>query len=560
MFDALIAYQPADDEPELDEPTSVPGKRTLTGRLPRRLAARASAALGHDLSRVTVHEDGAAERLGVRAFASGDALHFAAGAYRPDTAAGVALIGHELAHVAQQREGRVAVEAVRAGMSINADPALERAADQAGAALAGGFDLDEFAAFGVSRAAATGGPAPTVAQGFGLGWPIGCAPRSTAPATDAAALTRWRAGHDRFTRLYRAGLAYVPPATETTPSRATLFRNACQWIDAGEVQVVLLARAAAPRQSPADDLYFGEGNIYPATQPDPSQVSAGDDFPYASTWGICDGTTLWLIDLIDGAWTDDTIKDTVIHEVQHDADGGPGDEFNQDNARAERYQTEFRARWIEPDATADYGDPLDPPDPSLTIEWPHGSGTTIALTGFANRRQQGIFKTLADDTGGGYAFIPRLYASKLWFRRMVRHFTIAAGGNLVDSVRIQRLTQLIVANEPAMNVLTVAATSLDSVDCHFLADRAAAADFWATASRHLDAALVGQLGWLVDHPATYRAYAVVAGDTLSLIAERLLGDADRWHEVYDQLPANQAVIGADPDRIEPGQVLLVPRA
>ena len=163
------------------------GKRTLTGQLPPRLAARASASLGHDFSTVTVHQDGSAEALGTQAYARGDALHFAAGAYRPDTAEGAAMIGHELGHVAQQRAGRVAATELRGTTPVNTDAALERDADAAGAAVAQGFDLDEFSAFGALPAASAGAG---VVQGLDLaptGTPATSTPGSAATSTPGAA-------------------------------------------------------------------------------------------------------------------------------------------------------------------------------------------------------------------------------------------------------------------------------------------------------------------------------------------------------------------------------------
>lgn len=55
-------------------------------------------------------------------------------------------------------------------------------------------------------------------------------------------------------------------------------------------------------------------------------------------------------------------------------------------------------------------------------------------------------------------------------------------------------------------------------------------------------------------PAAARTYTVVAGDSLSKIAQRELGDASRWHAIYD---ANRDTI-KDPDLIHPGQVLKMP--
>jgi hypothetical protein len=67
------------------------------------------AALSADFSGVRVHEDHGATMLGVRAFTQGSEIHFAPGAYAPHSAAGQTLLGHELSHVVQQRQGRVQV-------------------------------------------------------------------------------------------------------------------------------------------------------------------------------------------------------------------------------------------------------------------------------------------------------------------------------------------------------------------------------------------------------------------------------------------------------------------
>lgn len=64
---------------------------------------------GEDFANVRVHtgtEAGAfAGAMGAKAVTSGEDIAFAAGRYRPGTPAGRELIAHELAHVAQQREG-----------------------------------------------------------------------------------------------------------------------------------------------------------------------------------------------------------------------------------------------------------------------------------------------------------------------------------------------------------------------------------------------------------------------------------------------------------------------
>jgi nucleoid-associated protein YgaU len=53
-----------------------------------------------------------------------------------------------------------------------------------------------------------------------------------------------------------------------------------------------------------------------------------------------------------------------------------------------------------------------------------------------------------------------------------------------------------------------------------------------------------------------RTYTVVAGDSLSKIAKRTYGDANRWRGIYE---LNKDII-KNPDLIFPGQVLTLPDA
>jgi len=88
-----------------------------------------------DFSAVRIHEGQAAQSMGALAFTLGDELHFAPGLYDPTSRDGVALLGHELTHVVQQREGRVANRYGR-GVAIVQDPALEAEADRMGQKVA----------------------------------------------------------------------------------------------------------------------------------------------------------------------------------------------------------------------------------------------------------------------------------------------------------------------------------------------------------------------------------------------------------------------------------------
>jgi nucleoid-associated protein YgaU len=53
-----------------------------------------------------------------------------------------------------------------------------------------------------------------------------------------------------------------------------------------------------------------------------------------------------------------------------------------------------------------------------------------------------------------------------------------------------------------------------------------------------------------------RTYVVAKGDSLSKIAKREYGDANKWPTIYE---ANKELI-KDPDLIYPGQELKIPRA
>jgi hypothetical protein len=103
--------------------------------LPEAVRGKMEAALGADFSGVRVHVGPQAERIGAIAFTIGSDIHFAPGRYQPDTVHGQQLLGHELTHVVQQRQGRVRVPA-SAELAIVQDRVLEAEADRLGWAAA----------------------------------------------------------------------------------------------------------------------------------------------------------------------------------------------------------------------------------------------------------------------------------------------------------------------------------------------------------------------------------------------------------------------------------------
>ena len=54
----------------------------------------------------------------------------------------------------------------------------------------------------------------------------------------------------------------------------------------------------------------------------------------------------------------------------------------------------------------------------------------------------------------------------------------------------------------------------------------------------------------------YETYEVKAGDSLSKIAKRKLGDGNAWRKIFE---ANTDIL-KDPDKIYPGQKLKIPRS
>ena len=107
--------------------------------MPKALRAQMENSFGTDFSNVNINTESAqAKSIGALAYTQGNNIHFAPGQYNPDSRSGRSLIGHELTHVVQQRAGRVPVPHQSKGAPINADPALEKEADDMGAKAAQG--------------------------------------------------------------------------------------------------------------------------------------------------------------------------------------------------------------------------------------------------------------------------------------------------------------------------------------------------------------------------------------------------------------------------------------
>ncbi|MEO7733263.1 MAG: DUF4157 domain-containing protein [Kofleriaceae bacterium] len=100
--------------------------------MPAAVQAKMAHALGMDFSAVQIHEGPGAGALGARAYTQGNDVHFAPGEYQPGSQAGQMLLGHDLAHVVQQRQGRVQATTQAKGVAVNDDAGLEREATRWG--------------------------------------------------------------------------------------------------------------------------------------------------------------------------------------------------------------------------------------------------------------------------------------------------------------------------------------------------------------------------------------------------------------------------------------------
>ena len=106
-------------------------RRSENGGLPEAVRAKMEHAFASDFSEVRIDPSSPkAAEIGAWAYAQGETVHFAPGKFQPRSQAGQRLIAHELAHVVQQRQGRVRPTARLGGLPVNAEARLEQEADR----------------------------------------------------------------------------------------------------------------------------------------------------------------------------------------------------------------------------------------------------------------------------------------------------------------------------------------------------------------------------------------------------------------------------------------------
>ncbi len=113
-------------------------KKANKTNMPDDVKAGMESSFNTDFSHVTVHPNSSkAPDVGALAFTQGSDIHFGPGQFKPATSSGRELLGHELAHVVQQSQGRVQPTTEISGMPVNDNPRLEQEADILGKKAAG---------------------------------------------------------------------------------------------------------------------------------------------------------------------------------------------------------------------------------------------------------------------------------------------------------------------------------------------------------------------------------------------------------------------------------------
>ncbi len=201
--------------------------RPVAGQpLPDTVRAKMETALGADLSDVRVHIGTEAGSIGALAFTYGSNIYFAPGLYNPTTIHGQRLLGHELVHVVQQRNGRVR-NPFGSGVAVVQDPGLEAEADRLGmraaampltpAASAGSTEANPgIQAAAQPRSAGPSGkppPAPHVAAAIDAAQGRAAQPRSPVAGMPAAP------GQGPAPHVQAAIKAPAPGAAAAAPSR-----------------------------------------------------------------------------------------------------------------------------------------------------------------------------------------------------------------------------------------------------------------------------------------------------------------------------------------------------
>lgn len=399
------------------------------------------------------------------------------------------------------------------------------------------------------------------------------------PPSKSAALARHAANRRRMASIIEAGLQQAVDPALGIDSRKNLWRNSAEWVDNAQCELVVLTPThdSALRAGAGEVAYFDarvdyrtEGATYSDNVADGggvvvSKVDIGGNLN-------SDGTRLTVYDPC--AHDEATNIGILIHEVQHDADqhqgrhavgGPPSPGHKAPDWAYDSYRSELRAYWFtDPEGSAsDLWPPSSAPvtsQLSLVVRkagpngrFGDGDDVTLgqATTRLRNGRQEAILRHLigtprphGDWWVNGewtqpYAYIAYYICLDPDFAQVVDEYDRPDSGNGLNSLRLQVLSDAIASRDSGR--IAAACNLLDGADRMYLEDRIVSKPFWDQVERdlahpalskvraNLEAGLASSAipTWTGDGGT----YVVLDGDTLSLIAERALGDEQRAGEI-----------------------------
>ncbi len=420
------------------------------------------------------------------------------------------------------------------------------------------------------------------------------------PSDREEALAWHEKGRQRVERLVHSASA-ADAGGEGSPTRADLLRNSVEWIKEGTIELFSVSPThdSEERAGEGKVAYFDRRRTYDeggATyDADPARNGGVEEV--MPRGGHMDGNALVVFDAHDQSESD--LANTLIHEVQHYADKGPDKSFQPDQGGRgfapyvaprwafHQYQSEFRARVVDPVRAPDFGSPdnvapeqltfratrraedVDKKTPAVEVQKTDVFSEQVSLVLRDMVRDPSIERWVDYKASGhdrwlaNYAYLPHYYVFDPIFRAMVNSYADRdgpTGGNMVNSVRIQALAKAIQQQDIAD--VRWRATLLDGIDLAFLRNREQSDPFWSLVEKRLHPMEAAWLSSFVKwggggEESAYQQVATVEGDTLSLLCERYLGDPGRWTEVYEM---NREVIGSSPDVLRVGLMLRMPRS
>lgn len=247
-----------------------------------------------------------------------------------------------------------------------------------------------------------------------------------APTDFATANARHKANLTRLQTMLATGKS----ATDSKWGKS--WPNACQWLLAGKTTLHALTEThdSLARATTLGDAsmraFFGISAVVPteSTYDANDQTKAANVELVNPSWlGYRQAGSPSKVVIIDPVTKDsELVKETIVHEVQHDADHHGGANFG-------RYQTEFDSYWID----RTFGEESSK---SGSADDSKAAADGTVMSGFDNARQQRIFIHLYDSASYPYVATGWGVAA---FKANVLALKFPKGMNLINSVRVDDL-------------------------------------------------------------------------------------------------------------------------